>query len=40
MREYVVLPTEWHTRPAVLREWVGRSLGFVQAMPPKPAKPA
>jgi TfoX/Sxy family transcriptional regulator of competence genes len=38
MREYVVLPTDWHTRPAVLREWVGRSLRFVQAMPPKAPK--
>jgi TfoX/Sxy family transcriptional regulator of competence genes len=38
MREYVVLPTDWHTRPTVLREWVGRSLRFVQAMPPTAPK--
>jgi TfoX/Sxy family transcriptional regulator of competence genes len=38
MREYVALPTDWHTRPTVLREWVGRSLRFVQAMPPTAPK--
>jgi TfoX/Sxy family transcriptional regulator of competence genes len=38
-REYVVLPTDWHARPTVLREWVGRSLRFVQAMPPNDPKP-
>jgi TfoX/Sxy family transcriptional regulator of competence genes len=39
MREYVVLPSVWRSRPATLRRWVARSLDHVEQMPPKASKP-
>jgi TfoX/Sxy family transcriptional regulator of competence genes len=38
MREYVVLPSAWRSKPAKLREWVARSLDHVEQMPPKAPK--
>jgi hypothetical protein len=35
MKEYVVLPPAWRKDPAKARAWVGRSLAWVQEMPPK-----
>ena len=39
MREYVVLPSAWRSKPATLRKWVARSLDHVEQMPPKIPKP-
>ena len=35
MREYVILPSAWRSKPATLRKWVARSLDHVEQMPPK-----
>lgn len=35
MAEYVVVPASWRRDPARLHEWLGRSLDWVAAMPPK-----
>src|SRR6188472_3654836 len=39
MREYVILPSAWRSKPATLRKWVARSLDHVEQMPPKASKP-
>ena len=39
MREYVVLPSAWRSKPATLRKWVARSLDHVEQMPPKAQTP-
>lgn len=39
MREYVVLPSAWRDHPATVRQWVARSLGHAEELPPKEAKP-
>ena len=39
MREYVVLPSAWRSKPATLRKWVARSLDHVEQMPPKVQTP-
>ena len=35
MREYVVLPSAWRSKPATLRKWVARSFDHAEQMPPK-----
>jgi TfoX/Sxy family transcriptional regulator of competence genes len=35
MREYVVLPSEWHATPDRLREWMDRAMQGTAALPPK-----
>ncbi len=39
MREYVLLPSAWRSKPATLRKWVARSLDHVEQMRPKVQKP-
>ncbi len=38
MKEYVVVPEAWKTRPDEAEPWVERSLKWVADMPPKPPK--
>ncbi len=38
MREYVVLPKEILNSPAILEEWIKKSLDFVSSLPPKKPK--
>lgn len=37
MREYVVLPRDWHATPDRLREWMGRAMQSTGELPPKAA---
>ncbi len=39
MGGYVAFPEAWRGEPDRLREWIGRALELVAAMPPKQAKP-
>lgn len=38
MREYVVLPEEIHSDPALLHEWLDRSHAYAASLPPKAPK--
>lgn len=38
MAEYVTVPESWMRSPERVREWMGRSLEWVAAMPPKRGK--
>lgn len=39
MKEYVAIPEKWRQNPEAVREWMNRSLEWVEAMPEKlPAK--
>lgn len=40
MREYVVMPGDWHGQPERLREWSERPLAATATMPAKAAKGA
>lgn len=39
MREYLLLPPSVRQDPSQLADWLGRSLAFAAAIPPKAAKP-
>ena len=39
MGGYVVIPSAWRTKPALVREWASRSLEFAAKLPPKEPKP-
>jgi len=38
MREYVVVPAPLIEAPGQLNAWLGKSIAYVQSLPPKPAK--
>jgi TfoX/Sxy family transcriptional regulator of competence genes len=38
MREYAVMPGEWHNSPAKASEWVSRALDWASQLPPKEKK--
>jgi TfoX/Sxy family transcriptional regulator of competence genes len=35
MKEYVVLPSSWRTKPAAARQWIEGSLAFAATLPAK-----
>jgi TfoX/Sxy family transcriptional regulator of competence genes len=38
MRGYMLLPSVWRDEPERVHEWVSRSLGWAEELPPKEAK--
>ena len=38
MKGYVMVPTNWSSKPAATKTWISSALAFTRAMPPKVAK--
>lgn len=38
MKDYVVLPKTWNTKPETLRSWISKSLEWSSKLPPKKSK--